>query len=251
MPAGRAASRDAGDAASEAAFRAGRRSDGGPLTHLYLLRPGRVLAGALSHVRPESNGVMQPMLFRFHDAADRERASDGVSRYGVYLRQHADRFDWEEPVTTDPALFSRAAWEVATSPIMSPPFLDWTAERVQEVAFSLSEHDASLIARVQVAVPRPAALADVRGFAEWDRGERWNRGYFEPYGDALARRPAMLTSTTLLFAIPRCELYAPQNAPELTVRDAKQAVKRLAAVLDERLAPIVAALDAAPAGATW
>lgn len=192
------------------------------------------------------------MMFRFHDAADRERASDGASRYGVYLRQNIDRFaDWGELVTADPGMFALAAWQVATSPIMSPPYLDWTTERVQSVTFSLSEHDASLIARVQVAVPRPAALADVRGFAEWDRGERWNRGYYEPYGDALARRPAMLTSTTLLFAVPSRELYGPQDAPELTVRDARKVVKRLAAVLDERLAPIVAALDAAPAGATW
>jgi hypothetical protein len=192
---------------------------------------------------------MQPMMFRFHDAADRERASDGASRYGVYLRQRADRFDWEDPVTTAPALFARAAWEVATSPIMSPPYLDWTAERVQAVAFSLSEHDASLIARVQVAVPRPAALADVPGFAEWDRGERWNRGYHEQNGDALALRPALLTNTTLLFAIPPRELYAPQDAPDLSVRDAKKAVKRLAAVLDERVAPIVRALDTARPGA--
>lgn len=190
------------------------------------------------------------MMFRFHDAADRERASDGVSRYGVYLRQNIDRFaEWGELVTADVGMFARAAWQVATSPVMTPPYLDWTAERVQSVTLSLSEHDASLIACVQVAVPRPAALADVRGFADWDRGDRLNRGYHEPYDDALAARPAMLTSTTLLFAIPPRELYPPQNAPELTVRDAKKAVKRLAAVLDERLAPIVRALDAAPAGA--
>ncbi|WP_344282020.1 hypothetical protein [Actinomadura napierensis] len=190
------------------------------------------------------------MMFRFHDAADRERASDGASRYGVYLRQNIDRFtDWGELVTTDPGMFALAAWQVATSPVMSPAYLDWTAERVQSVDLSLSEHDASLIARVQVVVPRPAALADVQGFAEWDPGDWWEHGYREPTDGALMHCPAMLTSTTLLFAIPRRELYAPQNAPELTVRDAKKAVRWLAAVLDERLAPIVRALDAAPAGA--
>ncbi|QKG27297.1 hypothetical protein [Actinomadura verrucosospora] len=192
------------------------------------------------------------MMFRFHDAADRERASDGTSRYGVYLRQNIDRFtDWGELVTADPGMFALAAWQVATSPVMAPAYLDWTAERVQSVTLSLSEHDASLIARVQVAVPRPAALVDVREFADWDRGDRLNRGYHEPEDDALTRRPAMLTSTTLLFAIASRELYAPQNAPELTVRDAKKAVKRLAEVLDERLALVVWALDAAPAVVAW
>ncbi|TMR27356.1 hypothetical protein [Actinomadura geliboluensis] len=185
-------------------------------------------------------------MFRFHDAYDRDRASDGVSRYGVYLRQHADRFDWEEPVTTDPALFARAAWEVATSPIMSPPYVDWTAERLQSVAFTTSEHDGSLIARVQVAVPRPVALAGVRGFGDWDR---WNGGYHEPYDDAVARCPAMLTSTLLLFTIDTGDLWRPLRVPDLDVRDAKRAVKRLAAALDARLSPVVRALDTAPAGA--
>lgn len=188
-------------------------------------------------------------MFRFHDAHDCERASDGVSRYGVYLRQNVSRFaDWDDLVTTDPAMFARAAWQVATSPVMAPPYLDWTAERVQSVTPALSEHDESLIAQVQVAVPRPAALAEVRGFAEWARGNCRNPGYHTPYDDAVARRPAMLTSTTLVFAIEPGELYRPQDAPELTVRDAKRAVKRLAALLDERVAPIVAALDA-PVGA--
>ncbi|WP_021592038.1 hypothetical protein [Actinomadura welshii] len=183
-------------------------------------------------------------MFRFHDIDDRERASDGVSRYDAYLRQNIDRFaDSDERVTTDPGLFSRAAWEVATSPIMSPPYLDSTAERVQSVTFAFSEHDGSLIGRVQLAVPRPAALAGMRGFADWDR---WNGGYHEPYDDAVARCPAMLTSTMLLFTIETGDLWRPQRAPDLDVRDAKRAVKRLAAVLDARLSPVVRALDTAP-----
>ncbi|MGW2313888.1 hypothetical protein [Actinomadura luteofluorescens] len=186
-------------------------------------------------------------MFRFHDIDDRERASDGVSRYGAYLRQNIGRFaDWGELVTADPAVFSRAAWEVATSPVMSPPYLDWTAERVQSVTFTASEHDGSLVARVQLAVPRPAALASVRGFAEWDR---WNGGYCEPYDDAVARCPAMLTSTLVLFTISTGDLWRPLHAPDLDVRDAKRAVKRLAAALEARLSPIIRTLDTAPIGA--
>ena len=186
------------------------------------------------------------MMFTFNDAEDRDRASDGVSRYGAYLRQHADRFTgWDgEPVTGDPVQFAAAAWRVATSPVMAPPYLDWTVERVQSVAFTGSEHDAALIARVQVAVPRPAALAGVRGFADWDRGDRWNRGYHTPADDVLACRPAMLVSALMVFHIPTADLYAPSGAPDrLTVTDAKASVRRLAALLDGRLVPVLAALD--------
>lgn len=183
------------------------------------------------------------MMFTFNDADDRDRASDGVSRYGVYLRQHADRFA-EGLVTGDPAEFAAAAWQVATSPTMAPPYLDWTADRVQSVTFTGSEHAAALIARVQVAVARPAVLAGVRGFGDWDRGDRWNRGYHTPADDALSRRPAMLTSTLLVFHIGAGELYVPADAPAaLTVDDAKASVRRLAAVLDDRMAPVLAALD--------
>jgi hypothetical protein len=47
---------------------------------------------------------------------DRASASDGVSRYGAYLRQRAD---WFHDVYS-PATFVATAWRVATSPVMSP-----------------------------------------------------------------------------------------------------------------------------------
>ncbi|TDC45051.1 hypothetical protein E1281_31670 [Actinomadura sp. KC345] len=187
------------------------------------------------------------MMFIFNDAEDRDRASDGVSRYGVYLRRYPKLFaSWDDDgtVTGDPGAFAAAAWQVATSPIMAPPYLDWTAERVQSVTLAGSEDGAGLIARVQVASPDPAALARVRGFAGWDRGDRWNRGYHVPGDAEVARRPAMLTSTLLLFHLPTADLYAPADAPDrLTVTDAKASVKRLAALLDDRVAPVLAALD--------
>lgn len=187
------------------------------------------------------------MTFVFNDADDRDRASDGVSRYGVYLRQYPRLFgDGDGAVTTDPGEFAAAAWQVATAPIMAPPYLGWTAERVQSVTFTGSEDGAALIARVQVAVPRPAALAEVRGFADWDRGDRWNRGYHTPADAALARRPAMLTSSLLLFEIGAGELYVPLDAPEaLTVADAKASVRRLAELVTARMAPIMSAIDSA------
>lgn len=188
-------------------------------------------------------------MFVFNDRDDRDRASDGVSRYGVYLRRYPNLFaslDGDGTVVDDPAVFAAAAWQVATSPVMAPPYLEWTAERVQSVTLTHSEHALALIVRVQVAVPRPAALATVYGFAEWDRGDRWNRGYHTPDDAALSRRPAMLSSALLVFHLDAADLYAPADAPErLTAYDAKASVKRLAALLDARTAPVLAALDTA------
>lgn len=186
-------------------------------------------------------------MFVFNDRQDRDRASDGVSRYGVYLRRYPKLFaslDEDGTVTSDPALFAAAAWQVATSPIMAPPYLGWTAERLQSVALTHSEVDSALIARVLFAVPRPSALASVAGFGDWDRGDRCNRGYHIPDHDRLSRRPAMLTTTLLVFHIPAAELHTPADAPErLTVADAKASVKRLAKLLDTRCAPVLVALD--------
>lgn len=189
------------------------------------------------------------MLFTFDDADDRASASDGVSRFGVYLRRYPRLFaswDGDGAVTGDPVEFAAAAWQVATSPVMAPPYLGWTAERLQSVTLTGSEHAPALIARVQVAVPRPAALADVAGFAGWDRGDWWNRGYHVPDDAALSRRPAMLSSTLLVFCIDAADLHAPADAPDrLTACDAKASVKRLAALLDARVSPVLAALDSA------
>ncbi len=182
-------------------------------------------------------------VFVFHDAHDRESSSDGASRYGFYLRDRRHLFaDWDAPqaITTDPVAFTQLAWEIGTSPIMSPAYIDWNAERIQTITCTSSEYDEALITRVQLAVPRPEPLRSVRGFQEWNRGTSWESGYYLPADSDLVYRPAMLTSTTLLFHLPVARLHVPLDAPaELTVRDAKAAVKRLADLLDERLVPVL------------
>src|SRR6266540_539516 len=62
---------------------------------------------------------------------DRSRASDGVSRYGAYLRTHTELFEpWQDEdahggVTPDAGEFAVAAFRVATGPIMSPGYVRW------------------------------------------------------------------------------------------------------------------------------
>jgi hypothetical protein len=189
------------------------------------------------------------MLFVFNDTEDRDRASDGVSRYGAYLRDHAEEFRTlfdqidDRAVTRDPGEFAAAAWKVATSPIMAPPYLGWTAERLISVSFSAG-WESWLIAEVQVAVPRPQVLRDVAaGFTDWARPS-YPGGTYEGPSGAYMDRPALLTSAELAWRIDFADLYVPQDAPgRLSVADAKLSVKRLAWLLEARLAPVMAALS--------
>ncbi|MFI0367565.1 hypothetical protein ACH35V_06770 [Actinomadura sp. 1N219] len=190
------------------------------------------------------------MSFVLHDADDLDRASDGTSRYGAYLRQNGALFaDWDDgTVTGDPVQFTVAAWQVATSPVMAPPYVSWTAERLRSVTVTSGEDPGLLIARIQVATPRPAALAGLAGFTGWERPPSWRetRGYHTPGEESLRVRPALLPSVELLFAVPYDLLCVPQDTPgSLTAADAKASVRRLAELLDACVAPVLAAADSA------
>ena len=57
------------------------------------------------------------------EAYDRAHASDGESRFGAYLRQHARYFEEDKGLTTDPVEFASAAFAIARTPIMGPPYV--------------------------------------------------------------------------------------------------------------------------------
>ncbi|ALG05774.1 hypothetical protein [Kibdelosporangium phytohabitans] len=62
--------------------------------------------------------------FGLNERYDRDEASDGVSRYGAYLAQKRKLFlDFDDCLTADRLAFAAAAWEIAQSPIMSPPYV--------------------------------------------------------------------------------------------------------------------------------
>lgn len=84
---------------------------------------------------------------------DRERASDGFSRFGEYLRLNANLFRdaWEdEPAPVkDPAEFAVHAWRVATSPVMAPGYVQWRPD-LHGVTLHRDEYDHALYAEVRV-----------------------------------------------------------------------------------------------------
>src|SRR6266571_3741015 len=100
-------------------------------------------------------------IFWINYEHDREAASDGVSRYGAYVRLDSRAFAecWDGTYETRlPERFAALAWRTATGPVMSPPYVDWRAP-VLSAGFEVDyDDDAGLIATVDIASPLPRAL---------------------------------------------------------------------------------------------
>ncbi|PWI43193.1 hypothetical protein [Streptomyces sp. ICBB 8177] len=177
---------------------------------------------------------------------DRERASDGLSRFGVYLRQNA------APLT-DPgwplsaAEFAASVWRIATEPVMSPGYIR-TRPDLRAITPAWDEATGKLLFEVHLPLPHQA-LADRRAvpprWRDWQHesvfGEDEHRWWAEPDGG----RPAVLTTCVIRLPVddswhlPEPGHLTPGHA--LTVA-AKQSVAAVAARLNEHAGPVVAAL---------
>jgi hypothetical protein len=173
---------------------------------------------------------------------DRANASDGVSRYGAYLRDHADLFDpWGEAadgVTADPVEFAIAAFTVATGPIMAPGYVRWHG-RVCDYGAGPSEDDGRLLLSVTLAVPAPVRLP-------WDwRG--WERDFHDRYLEPDDRRPVGLCRLELRWPVATDQLPSPGRPRRLGVpnlADAARAVEAVVAAINATVGPILADLEA-------
>jgi hypothetical protein len=173
---------------------------------------------------------------------DRPAASDGVSRYGAYLRDHAALFDpWGEAadgVTADPVEFSIAAFKVATGPIMSPGYLRWHG-RVRDHGAGRSEHDGRLVLSVTLAVPSPVRLG-------WDwRG--WERDFHGDWLEPNDRHPVGLARLKLRWPVgtDRLPTPGPPRRPGVpNLADAARAVVVLVDQVNATVGPVLAELEA-------
>jgi len=175
------------------------------------------------------------------DDYDRDYASDGTSRYGAYLHDHAALFDpWGEApdgVTSDPVEFAIAAFKVATGPIMGPGYIRWHG-RVQGHDVLRSNYDGRLILQVTLAVPSPVRLP-------WDwRG--WERDFYDRYLEPDDRRPVGLARLELRWPVGTEQLCVPAppkvgGVPNLA--DATRAVAVLVEQVNATVGPVLAELE--------
>jgi hypothetical protein len=176
---------------------------------------------------------------------DRSSASDGVSRYGAYLRTHTKPFaPWQDEdapggITQDPADFAIAAFTVATGPIMSPGYVVWHP-RVTDYNVSRGENPepGRLVLQVTLATDLPMWL----GGRWWSWTERYGRRWREPDDD----RPAALASLELRWPLATSTLPRPRpprqpGVPNLA--DAKASVRALVEAINAIAGPVLAKLE--------
>ncbi|MEV7011709.1 hypothetical protein [Streptosporangium sp. NPDC051022] len=182
---------------------------------------------------------------------DRSRASDGVSRYGAYVRDRAVAFAeyWgEDGEGPDQVRFAVKAWEVATPPILTGYVQ--THARVLGSRLERNSWEGALQGVVELAVPWPAQLA--REERAWRGGggfwRDWERtpfgGFHEPDEEQASRAPYLLTTSHLTFPIPLDGLPpAPAGPYDDVATIAAQTVDVLVGKLNAVVDPIIAQLE--------
>jgi hypothetical protein len=176
---------------------------------------------------------------------DRSQASDGVSRYGAYLRTHTKPFaPWQDEdapsgITQDAGDFASAAFTVATGPIMSPGYVLWHP-RVTD--YNVSRGDNPEPGRLVLQVTLATALPLWLGGRWWSWTERYGRRWREPDDD----RHAAMASLLLRWPLPVTSLPSPSKptrpgVPNLA--DAKASVRALVAAFNATAGPALAKLE--------
>lgn len=186
---------------------------------------------------------------------DRDRASDGKSRYGAYVRQAIDLFreTWDGTVQSGlPGRFAAIAWRTATGPVMSPPFADWRAPVMSAgLQVDYEAKGCPLIAVITLAASQPKALArgydGARHWRSWPYERSWTGDYpRDPYGDEVARNSFALASLRLVFAIPAARLPDPPPAfrrPGEVEHTARKAVEAVVAELNRAVIPVITRIE--------
>ncbi|WP_329488547.1 hypothetical protein OG618_18130 [Kitasatospora sp. NBC_01246] len=177
------------------------------------------------------------------DIRDREQASDGRSRYGAYLAQHADDFH-EGGQPLHPVEFAIAAWRTATVPVMAPGYVAVRPDVYPLDVYRDHHGNAGFCAKVGLRhsdlARRPGDRLRAR---DWER-DPWGR-HDEPWPVLISPertdRPAVLVAATLLVPIPDGILLRPTAArPGRTLtHEAKHVIAALAAHANAHLSPLV------------
>jgi hypothetical protein len=178
---------------------------------------------------------------------DREYASDGISRYGAYLRDITFEPWTDDNQATEWAVF---AWERATGPVMSPGYVRHHP-RVLAARMERSGWDGSLTAGVNLVSCWPeeikAALAD--GLRLDDTHAYWRDwpaeylggavSYHEPSEADVAARPYLLAIVSLTFTVPTTALPLPPASSAALLNAGQRAVAVMVTELNRVVGPVL------------
>jgi hypothetical protein len=180
---------------------------------------------------------------------DREYASDGISRYGAYLRDAT----FEPWTDNDQAVeWAAFAWRRATGPVMSPGYVRYHP-RVLGARLERSGWDGSLVAGVSLisAWPEQMTRALVRAVRLGDQEAYWQDWpteylggdttcYYEPSEADVAARSYLLTTVSLQFTVPSAAPPQPPATSAALMSAGQQAVAVVVAELNRIVGPVLA-----------
>jgi hypothetical protein len=194
---------------------------------------------------------MSPALTAFwvDQEYDRANASDGISRYGAYLRDVAFEpwTDHDQPVE-----WAAFAWRRATGPVMSPGYVR-RHPRVLAARLERSGWDGSLAAAVTLVSPWPEEIKTplARSVRLGEREAYWQdwpseyRGgiscYYEPSEADVVARPYLLATLSLQFTVQSEALPEPPAGPAARLAAGRRAVAVVVAELNRIVGPVLAA----------
>jgi hypothetical protein len=168
------------------------------------------------------------------EAYDRTHASDGLSRYGAYLAIRLPAVcEFDSDVLTDPVRWAAFAWATATTPVMSPAYLDWNGP-IEDIQISWDDGHLAVEAVLRTDPP-----VNLPGWLGWDRDRQGNPA--EPwYAKRTALSRVALRAILEEIRLPRL----PQDAHcrQDVVLAAKAAVTAVAVAVEDVLDPVLAAL---------
>ena len=192
------------------------------------------------------------------DEHDRSQASDGVSRFGAYVRRsgaiaeclaECNDVTWQDKQALR-ARFAAAAWETALPPVMSPGYVR-RHRRVLSARVEFNAWDATLAGAVELVTPWPQPLASSR---DWQHGTWWHDWPFERFGaveywrepdeEELATRPYLMASARLAFPLrPALPLPVAPPGPHGAEDAARSAVRVLMLAMNTVVSPVIETLE--------
>ena len=191
-----------------------------------------------------------PAAFWVDRDYDHEHASDGISRYGAYLRDAAFEPWTDHDQAVEWAVF---AWRRATGPVMSPGYVRYHP-RVLAARLERSSWDGSLAAGVDLVSswPKQVEAAMATGlrlggrdayWQDWPTGYRGGEtiSYYEPSEADVAARPYLLATLSLRFTVPSAALPQPPATPAALLSAGQQAVAVVIAELNRIVGPVLGA----------
>lgn len=177
---------------------------------------------------------------------DRERASNGHSRYGSYVGAQEEAFQdhWAKPElrAVEAIQFAAVAWEVASPPIMSPGLLDWRPD-IHKITLGYDEDGADLMVTAELPLRHRQLAARIpHTYEDWGWHSHWHGEPYEYLVEPGTRRdrPTVITTVKIRHILGSVTLVTPGAATGRPLVDAAlQSVELTAAAINAELPEII------------